>query len=343
MNTMAFVGMDVHKKTISMCGKNAAGEILFEDVVASNRPALGSWAEARQCRWKGVMEATLFTGWIYDFLKPFADELVVGNPLRLKAISSGKKKSDRLDARTLADLLRCDLVPAVYMMSEELRELRRVLRYRNLLVREAVRFSNRTSGLLMEVGAEFDAKDVRGLKRFDALVNNLKDVPDSVRTLLRQSGSQRELFSRLQRQILLQLGEHPALQERVGLLRTIPAVGAVTALTWALEVGEPQRFTSTDNAVSYCGLCSGQKESAGKSQRGPISKQRNEHLQPILIEAAKLAPRYNPQLKEVYEKACQRGHKNRATLEVARKMVGYLLYVDRTRKPFHPGGTPESR
>lgn len=343
MDTMAFVGMDVHKKTISTCGKDVAGQILFEEVVASSRPALKAWAEARPCRWKGVLEATMFTGWIYDFLKPYAVELVVGNPLRLKAISSGKKKSDRLDARTLADLLRCDLVPRVYMMSEEMRELRRVLRYRNLLVRESVRFQNRTSGLLMEVGAEFSASDVRGGKRFEALVENLEDVPDSVRALLRQSKSQRELFSRLQRQILSQLGEHPALRQRVELLRTIRGVGLVTALTWALEVGEPARFAGRDEAVSYCGLCSGLKESGGKSQRGPISKQRNEHLQPILVEAAKLAPRFNPQLKEVYEKACQRGHKNRATLEVARKMVGYLLYVDRTRKPFHPGGTPESR
>jgi transposase len=343
MNTMAFVGMDVHKKTISMCGKNAAGEILFEETVASSRPSLKAWAEARPCRWKGVMEATLFTGWVYDFLKPYAAELSVGNPLRMKAICAGKKKSDRLDARTLADLLRCGLVPRVYMMSEELRELRRVLRYRNLLVREAVRFQNRTSGLLLEVGAEFSAGDVRGKKRFDALVENLEDVPDSVRVLLRQTKSQRDLFWRLQRQILAQLGAHPTLQERVKLLRTIRGVGMVTALTWALEVGEPERFTSRDEAVSYCGLCSGQKESAGKSQRGPISKQRNEHLQPILIEAAKLAPRFNPQLKEVYERACQRGHKNRATLEVARKMVGYLLAVDKTRQPFHPRGATESR
>lgn len=339
---MVFVGMDVHKETISTCGKNAAGDILFEETVASNRSGLRSWAEKQQCPWKGVMEATLFTGWIYDFLKPYAEELVVGNPLKLKAISAGKKKNDRVDARTLADLLRCNLVPAVYMMSEELRELRRVLRYRNLLVRESVRFQNRASGLLMEVGAEFSGKDLRGQKRFNALVDNLEDVPNSVRELLRQSGMQRTLFTRLQKQILFQLSMHKTLKERVELLKTIQAVGIVTALTWALEVGEPERFRNLDQAVSYCGLCSAQKESAGRNQRGPISKQRNEHLQPILIEAAKLAPRFNPQLAEVYEKACQRGHRNRATLEVARKLVGYLLAVDRTREPFRPRGTTES-
>jgi hypothetical protein len=73
------------------------------------------------------MEATLFTGWIYDFLKPHAGALRVGHPLRLRAITAAKKKSDRLDAQTLADLLRCNLFPECYMAPAELREVRRVL------------------------------------------------------------------------------------------------------------------------------------------------------------------------------------------------------------------------
>jgi hypothetical protein len=68
--------------------------------------------------------------------------------------------------------------------------------------------------------------------------------------------------------------------------------------------------------------------------RGPISKQRNKHLQTILIEAAKLAPRYHPQLAAVHERELGRGNRNRATLAVARKMVAYLMAVDRSGKPF---------
>jgi transposase len=77
--------------------------------------------------------------------------------------------------------------------------------------------------------------------------------------------------------------------------------------------------------VSYCGLTSALVESADKRQRGPISKQRHAHLQTVLIEAAKLAPRWNPQLEAVYEREVGRGHRNRATLAVARKLVAYLL------------------
>ncbi len=83
---------------------------------------------------------------------------------------------------------------------------------------------------------------------------------------------------------------------------TIAGVGEVTALTWVLEIGPVARFGSIRKAISYCGLCSAQRESAGKQQRGPISRKRNKHLQTILVEAAKSAPRWNPQLAEINQR-----------------------------------------
>jgi transposase len=69
-------------------------------------------------------------------------------------------------------------------------------------------------------------------------------------------------------------------------------------------------------------------------QRTPLSKQRNKHLQTTLIEAAKMAPRYSPDLAMLYDREKQRGHANRATLAVARKLVAYLLAVDRGQRNF---------
>ena len=111
-------------------------------------------------------------------------------------------------------------------------------------------------------------------------------------------------------------------------------MGEVLALSWALEVGEVERLPSIAQAASYCGLTSAQRNSAGKEQRGPISRQRNKHLQTILIEAAKLAPRHNPQLAAVHERERPRGNRNQATLAVARKLVAYLMAVDKSGKPF---------
>ena len=115
---------------------------------------------------------------------------------------------------------------------------------------------------------------------------------------------------------------------------TIPAVGPITALTWALEVGEVKRFSSIKKAISYCGLCGDEKSSADTVQRTPISKQRNKHLQTTLIEAAKMAPRHSPDLAALYELEKQKGHANRATLTVARKLVAYLMAVDRGQRNF---------
>jgi hypothetical protein len=86
--------------------------------------------------------------------------------------------------------------------------------------------------------------------------------------------------------------------------------------------------------MSYCGLTAALKSSAGKQQRGPISKQRNHWLQSTLIEAAKLAPRWNPQLAALHARELERGHRNRATLAVARKLVTYLLAVDKSGQSF---------
>jgi transposase len=84
------------------------------------------------------------------------------------------------------------------------------------------------------------------------------------------------------------------LVERVERLRTIPAFGLITALTWTLEVGGVPRFSSIKKATGYCGLCGAENTSANIIKRTPLSKQRNKHLQTILIEAAKMAPRKQP-------------------------------------------------
>jgi transposase len=144
MSSLDDIGFDVHKKTINFCAKAGDGQILDEGKIATRRVDLNAWVKARSRPWMGAMEATLFTGWIYDLLRTQAQALKVAHPAMLRAITASKKKNDRVDARKLADLLRCDLLPECYMAPSQTRELRRVLRYRNLVVREATRMKNRS-------------------------------------------------------------------------------------------------------------------------------------------------------------------------------------------------------
>src|SRR5437667_8421258 len=105
-----------------------------------------------------AMEATIFTGWIYDHLKPHAEAVKVAHPLMLRAIAAAKKKNDRIDAGKLADCLRCDFLPECYLASSEIRERRRTLRYRNLLVRQTVQCKNKIAQMLMEAGVSYAKK-----------------------------------------------------------------------------------------------------------------------------------------------------------------------------------------
>jgi hypothetical protein len=166
MNSPHYIGLDVHKKTISYCVKTAAGEIVNEGKIASQREALRQWAESRGQPWRGAMEATLFSSWIYDTLLPYSEHLEMAHPAKMKAISAGKKKSDTIDARTIADLVRCSLLPACYVAPPRIRELRRLLRYRSLVVSEAVRMKNKMAGLLMETGALYVKQKLHRKKYF---------------------------------------------------------------------------------------------------------------------------------------------------------------------------------
>ena len=186
----------------------------------------------------------------------------------------------------------------------------------------------------MEVGAEYTKARLHGAKYFLELLGNLDYVPESVLNLLQMTRSNMESFSKMEKSLIRALRSDSQISKRVELLMSIQGVGEVTALTWVLEIGDVSRFGRIGQAVSYCGLCSAQKESAGKNYRGPISKKRNKHLQTVLIEAAKLAPRWNLQLAEVHERELTKGNRNRATLAVARKLVAYMWAVDKKQQTF---------
>lgn len=330
---MHYIGLDVHKQSIAFCIKTAEGRVVDRGTLEATRPRLESWASTLPQPWQAALEATPFSGWIHDTLSPYAADLAVAHPADLEAITKAKKKSDKIDAEKISDLLRVDLLPRVWMPPREWRELRRLLRYRNRLVEQAVWHKNRIATALMELGEPYVKSKLHTKSYFYPFLDNLEACEEDA-LLLCASRDRLEESLRVARLIEGKLLRHPLLERRVALLQTIPGVGVMTALTWAVEIGELSRFRTLDQMVSYCGLCARLDESAGKAKRGPLSKQRNRHLQRVLIEAAKLAPRYNEELAALHAKQCERGHRNRATVEVARALVARLRAVDRRGSPY---------
>ena len=208
----------------------------------------------------------------------------------LRAIAAAKKKNDRIDAAKIADCLRCDFLTECHMASTEIRDRRRTLRYRNLVIKQMVQMKNRVSGLLMETGVDYNKRRLHKVGYFADLLPAIKrstrvsGLCSLAGNIVRSQKLDYALVSSLERD--------PLLAERLKRLRTVPGVGPITALTWALEIGDFTRFESVKEAISYCGLCGDERSSADKVLRMPLSKQRNKYIQRTLIEAAKLATRY---------------------------------------------------
>ena len=334
MGPMYYIGLDVHKQKISYCVKDSSGCIHSEGWIPATRYDLDCWMKNLPQPWSAAMEATMFTGWIYDHLKPHATALKVAHPLMLRAIAAAKKKNDRIDAKKICDCLRCDFLPECYMAPTAIRERRRTLRYRNLLVRQMVQMKIKISTLLMEAGVSYNKQKLHKAGYFRELLASNPAINESLRSLLRQCRETVVRLSKMEAALIQSLQQDRLLVERVERLMSIPAIGPITALTWALEVGEVRRFSSIKKAISYCGLCGAEKSSGDTVRRTPLSKQRNKHLQTTLIEAANMAPRYSPTLALLYDREKQKGNANRATLAVARKLVAYLLAVDRGQTHF---------
>jgi len=166
----------------------------------------------------------------------------VAHPLMLRAIAASKKKNDRIDASKIADCLRCDFLPECHMDSLEIRERRRTLRYRTLPVRQMVQLKTRLASLLMETGVSYDRQNLQRIGFVSELLGS-EDVIRSIRPRLRIGQDSIARLRRIESALIRSL-ERPLLVERVRRLQTVPCVGRITALTWALEMGDISRFRS---------------------------------------------------------------------------------------------------
>jgi len=171
----------------------------------------------------------------------------------LRLFSAVKRKNDRIDASEIADCLRCDFLPECHIAATEIRDRRRMLRYRNLVQRQTVQMKNRISGLLMETGVSYDKLRLHRKRYFNRLLSTGEEIQDSIRPLLQLCREQIDRSMRADTALLRSLERDPLLTERLQRLRTIPGVGPITALTWAVEVGDTSRFHSIKQAIAIAG------------------------------------------------------------------------------------------
>ena len=255
----------------------------------------------------------------------------------LRAIAAAKKKNDRIDAGKIADCLRCDFLPECHMATAEIRDRRRhALRYRSLVLKQMVQMKNRVSGLLMETGVSYNKQRLHKVGYFAELMTANEDVHESIRPLLNLSRGMISRSQKLDYALVSSLERDPLLAQRLQNLRTVPGVGPITALTWALEIGDFTRFSSIKQAISYCGLMRRAKvSSAGQGDANADLQAAEQAFAKHADRSSQTgAARVTRAGRDPGQRTWKRGEPNRATLAVARKMVSYTPAVERRKQDF---------
>ena len=271
---MTYIGFDHHKKWTQAAAIDDQGKIIREMRVLNDSSSLKGFLKGLAKPWKGVVEAGPTWGWIYDTLSELGVKMIVANPKAVRAIAEAKIKTDKIDARMLASLLRVGLIPEVYVPSEEVRAQKMLWRERIWLVRMQVRLKNRIHRLLNHYHVELpEFSDLFGAagRRFLEKLELPEPGNRILKAQLETSQSYRLQIEEVQRWAVQATQGHP---NRAS-VESLPGFGEVFAPIVALEIDDPKRFANPGKLASYCGLVPSLYSSGGKSWQGGIGKEGN--------------------------------------------------------------------
>jgi transposase len=213
-----------------------------------------------------ALEATYGWEWLAELLEDAGFDVHLAHPLRTRAIAAARVKTDAVDARTLAHLLRTGLLPEAYIAPPELRDLRDLLRHRAKLVHLRTSIKNRVHALLARQGILPEHCDLFGKAGREYLT--ALELPDGPR---RRLDSLIALIDDFDREIIATSAEIDArarADERVKLLCQIRGIGRYTALGIIAEIGEVKRFPITKHLCAWAGVTRTVRSSDGKARPG---------------------------------------------------------------------------
>jgi transposase len=298
---MLYVGLDIHNTRISVCALNQTGQVVrraqvrgIEDMLR----VLGGLGD----RFDVCYEASCGYGHYHDLLRPLAARVLVAHPAQLRLIFRSKHKNDRNDAERLAKLLYLGETPTVHVPPADVRAWRELINCRAQLVAKRTRAKNTLRALLRSAGVTpprhpglWTKAGLKWLRRLElpAPSQQLRRdlLLEEIDTLARQ-------VRRIQQELDRQARRTPA----VGLLRTIPGVGARTAEAVAAFVDDPHRFPDAKAVGSYFGLVPCQDQSGDRNRLGHITREGAPVVRQLLAEAAWQAIRRSPSVRAFFER-----------------------------------------
>jgi transposase len=329
---MNYVGIDWAYGRAAFCALGESGVISSEGLIPANENGLARLVLEQGTDVRAVVEMMSGAVWVRDRLEASGWKVQVAHARKVRDVAPLACKTDKVDARVLAELCRRDLVPELWVPSPEDRALRERLRRRMHLVKARTSARNRIFGLLTQFGLRISHTRLRKADAMELLER--RGVPEvwrgSISELLELAAEMDRRIDPIDRE----LGPIARADERARLLATIPGVGPLLSLTFAAEIGEVSRFPGPGKLIGYAGLAPRVSQSGERSATGALSKAGSRTLRWAAVEAANNAWRPSNPWHRHYLRVSARHGKNPAKSAVARKLLIAAWHMLSRREPF---------
>ena len=329
---MNYVGIDWAYGRSAYCAMGEGGEIKGEGLISADEDGLAKLVLRLGTEAKAAVEMMSGAVWVRDRLEASGWEVKVAHARKVRDVAPLACKTDKVDARVLAELRRRDLVPELWLPGPEDRALRERLRRRAHLVKTRTSARNRIFGLLTQFGLRLSYARLRKPDGIELLER--RGVPAVWRASIRELLELAEEMDRRIEPIDRELRPLAREDERVKLLQTMPGVGPLLGLTFAAEIGEISRFSSPRKLIGYAGLAPRISQSGERSAIGALSKAGSRTLRWAAVEAANQAWRPSNPWHGHYLRVSARHGKNPAKSAVARKLLIAAWHMLSRREPF---------
>ncbi len=335
---MKYVGIDLHKKSISVCVVEKDRTVLErKKFFCQDAAGIKAWF-ASLGEFQFVVEATATYEWLVQLIEPLAASWQLAHPGKMRVFAESTKKTDKLDAQVLAEFLALGMIPRAYRPNARQREHRKLVRYR-------AQCQQRVSRLKCQIrylAATYNA-DHRQLFQAEHLaqLSGRPDLTEGDRFILKErlldyeDALERLHSAKVELRSFTRKGS-AAEQKQREILRSAPGVGDVVSEVVLAELGDVDRFTSIKDATAYAGLVPSKRESDGKGKELGITKQGSRLLRWAMVEAAWSAVMNSARWRGVYEALKRRRQSKRAIIAVAGRLLGVLVSMLKSSKDYRP-------
>lgn len=330
---MAYVGVDLHKNFCQTIVCTKEGELIKEGRIKTEEEDIKEFFSGLEDL-EIAFEASGSYEYFYDLLESLGHKVVLAHPLKTRMIADAKIKTDKIDARILAELLRGDLLPTSYVPPKEIRELRHLVRHRIALGRLRSR-------LKTQIKTELRRKNIKYRESVSIFTEKGKK---ELRNLeIPFIASYLEIYEAVEKEIKKAEREIDQAGKRYGevkLLTGIKGIGVYSALIVYSEVGDGSRFPTEEKVFSYAGLVPRVHQSGNESYHGRITKEGSKYLRWILIEAARVHVQWCPESKitKHYNKIRRKRGENIALIAAARKLLQVIYHMLKNKEEFRIEG-----